>query len=403
MGIDRIGQALDEIRLVVAEAMQDPAADAEALLELVRAVDLVERTGHGLMLRVLARVDQVKAAPAGVGPWLTSELGYQPGRGRAVAQDARRIGNLPVLAEKLASGHLNAGQTRMLARAEHAVKGTDQDATHAVTQTLTILETTGIQQAGDHVRALEHTMDPGRADTLQTRQRARSFARISELPEGMCRFDLLLDAERATLVRTALDTQVSAFLRTRQFDHTDHVPDDVHTTEHLTAEAFTRLAETFLNTTEDKRDERYCPTVVYYAPATQEPKQNPASTTDPTPRLLPPGCAQTAYGALIPLPNPTTRQKPAALHLTLNPNGQPTTLNGHPIDPPDPTTRLATPAQRLALAYRDHHCTHPGCTRPTTWSLHAHHLIPHSQHGPTTITNMTLLCPEHHTLTHHTH
>ena len=403
----RITHALDAIREAVADslttvgAMQGPASSDEELLALARAVDRVERTGHGLLLTVLARVDEAKAVKGGVGPWLTAELGYQPGRGRALAQDARRIGSLPELAEPLATGQLLPGDTRVLSRAAHAVRGTMHDPAQTVTETLTVLAEQGGRQAEEHVRTLEHTVDPGRAEDLQARQRARSFARVSELPDGMMRFDLLLDAERATTVRTAVDTQVSAYLRARQYDHQELVPQDVVTTEQLTAQAFTRLAEIYLTTTDHHRAEPFTPTVVYYAPSTPATSmQDLAPSTSSLTPPIPAGCARTAYGALIPLSALPAMHDPAAHHLTLDPTGQPTTLNGHPIDQ-DPTTRLATPAQRLALAYRDQHCTHPGCTRPTPFSLHAHHLTPHSQQGPTTLPNLTLLCAEHHTLAHH--
>jgi hypothetical protein len=181
-------------------------------VEMVRAIDGVERTGQGLLLRVLARVDKAKVVPAGVGTWLTAELGYQPGRGRALAQDARRLGALPALAEQLSSGQLGRDTTRVLSRIHRAVAGTAQDPEQAVAEALEVVERDGIQEAEKHVRALEHTVDPGRAEDLRSRQRARSFARVSELSEGMCRFDVLLDAERATMVRTALGTCQSTLL-----------------------------------------------------------------------------------------------------------------------------------------------------------------------------------------------
>jgi hypothetical protein len=370
-------------------------------LVLAEVVDRVERTGHGLLLTVLARVDQAKAVKGGVGPWLTAQLGYQPGRGRAVAQEARRIGSLPELAAPLTTGLLLPGDTRVLARAVHAVRGTVHDPARVATETLTILTHHGPQHAEEHVRALEHTLDPGRAQDLHARQRSRSFARTSELPEGMMRFDLLLDAERATLVRTAVDIQVSAWLRSRQYDKKDLVPEDVTSTEQLTAQAFTHLAEVYLSATEKQRTEPYTPTVVYYAPAPGSSVQDPAPA--PTSAILtariPPGCARTAYGALVPLPGLPTMRDPAAHLLNLDPTGHPITLDGRAIDQ-DPTARLATPAQRLALAYRDRHCTHPGCNRPTSWALHAHHLTPFSQQGPTTLSNMRLYCAEHHLLAH---
>ena len=396
--VERVERALDEIRRVVTGSLDDPAAGPDLLAGLAKAIDAVERTGHGLLLRVLARVDEVRAVPAGVGTWLTAELGYRPGRGRALAQDARRIGALPALTERLTSGCLDRDTTRVLSRTHHAVTGTAQDPEQAVAEALKVVERDGIQQAEKHVRELEHTVDPGRAEDLRSRQRARSFARVSEQSEGMCRFDVLLDAERATMVRTALDVQVSAFLRARQFDGAEKVADDVVTTEQLTAEAFTRLAEVFLNSTESQRTERYSPTVVYYAPAPR-----PESGLAPGPLqefTSAPHLVETAYGALIPAPAALRDRDLAAVNLALDPTGQPIALDGCPLDL-DPRARLASPAQRLALAFRDRYCTYPGCSRPATWSLHAHHAIPHSEGGPTTLPNMVLLCPQHHVLTHH--
>jgi hypothetical protein len=399
-GLARISAALDAVRAEVSAMLaQDPAAAPELLLELARTVDSVERTGHGLLVQVLARVDQVKAVRGGTGAWLTSQLGYSPGRARALAEDARRLGALPEVAQQLTAGQLPVGATRVLARAAHAVVGTAQDPASAVSDTLTTLQRDGFQAAERQVRVLEHTITPGHGQEVRARQRTSSFARIGECDSGMVRFDLLLDAERSTLLRTALDLQVSTWLRERQYDDTDPLPEDVSTTEQLTAEAFTRLAEVFLSATESQRANRYTPTVIYYAPAPQS-LQKSAPTADLPP--IPPGYAETGYGALIPtttLPGP---HDPTALHLTLTPDGQPGTLDDQPIDR-DPTARLATsPAQRLALAFRDRHCTYPGCTRPVPWALHAHHRTAYTHHGPTTINNLTLLCPEHHTLTHQT-
>jgi hypothetical protein len=404
-GPARITAALAVVRAEVATVLaQDPAAAPEQLLELARVVDTVERTGHGLLVQILARIDQAKAARGGTGAWLTSQLGYSPGRARALAEDARRLGPLPEVTKQLTDGELPNGATRVLARAAHAATGTQQDPATAVAETLTTLQRDGFQAAERQVRVLEHTIDPGHGQEVRARQRAGSFARIGECDSGMVRFDLLLDAERGTLLRTALDLQVSTWLRERQYDHANPLPEDVSTTEQLTAEAFTRLAEVFLSATDTQRADRYTPTVLYYAPAPQ-PFQNPEPAMAMAMNLnlppIPPGYAETGYGALIPtttLPGP---HDPTALHLILTPDGQPGTLDDQPIDH-DPTARLASPAQRLALAFRDRHCTYPGCTRPVPWALHAHHRTAYTHHGPTTINNLTLLCPEHHTLTHQT-
>jgi hypothetical protein len=61
--------------------------------------------------------------------------------------------------------------------------------------------------------------------------------------------------------------------------------------------------------------------------------------------------------------------------------------------------RLASAAQRTALAARDHGCVWPGCTAPPSL-CEAHHVIWWSRGGPTTIDNLALLCSRHHTKVH---
>ncbi len=64
-------------------------------------------------------------------------------------------------------------------------------------------------------------------------------------------------------------------------------------------------------------------------------------------------------------------------------------------------TRLVTQAIWTALILRDRHCAFPGCTRPPAMS-HAHHITHWADHGPTSLTNLVLLCGEHHRVIHHT-
>ena len=57
--------------------------------------------------------------------------------------------------------------------------------------------------------------------------------------------------------------------------------------------------------------------------------------------------------------------------------------------------RLASKAQRLALAVRDGGCCFPGCDRPAAWA-EVHHIHPWISGGRTSINNMCLLCRYHH-------
>src|SRR4051795_5561687 len=61
--------------------------------------------------------------------------------------------------------------------------------------------------------------------------------------------------------------------------------------------------------------------------------------------------------------------------------------------------RLATPAQRKALAVRDGGCVVPGCGKPPEW-CEAHHVIGWAAGGRTDLDNLVLLCGRHHTAVH---
>ena len=63
--------------------------------------------------------------------------------------------------------------------------------------------------------------------------------------------------------------------------------------------------------------------------------------------------------------------------------------------------RVATPAQKRALAVRDGHCRFPSCNRLPAW-CDAHHIISWLDDGETSVDNMVLLCRRHHTLIHQT-
>jgi len=61
--------------------------------------------------------------------------------------------------------------------------------------------------------------------------------------------------------------------------------------------------------------------------------------------------------------------------------------------------RLATTPIRRSLVVRDNGCAFPGCDRPPRW-CDAHHILPWTQGGTTTLDNLVLLCRHHHRTIH---
>jgi hypothetical protein len=351
---------------------------AGALLEAAEMVGRCEQARHGQLIQLLGQAERVKAHRAGVKAWVATHLDVSEGRARGIGQAARRIGVLPELAESLSSGLVGADTVRVLSRAVKAVEGSGRDRGVELAATVETAKCEGVGAANRRVRVLEHTVDPGSSGELLAKQRAKSFARVVELEDGMCRFDVLLDPVRATTVRAALDLTVADWIRRRQFDGVDPIPTDVRSTEQMCAQAVTRLAEVFLTVSPEQRGAQFSTEVLYTAPL----------DTDEL--------ATSVYGALVPrsaIPQPNA-------HLLQTRDGEPMLLDGEEIDR-DPGARLASAAQRTALAFRDRHCTYPGCTRPPTWSLHAHHKTSYRNGGATVVKNLSLLCSEHHTLVHH--
>jgi hypothetical protein len=374
---ERISEILELARTV------DDREGAEVVLEAAQVVGRCEQARHGQLIQLLWQAERVRAHRAGLKAWVASHLDVSDGKARGIAQAARRIGVLPELAESLSSGRVGADTVRVLSRAVKAVEGSGQDQVVALTATLETARQDGVGAANRQVRVLEQTIDPGSSEELLAKQRAKSFARVVELEDGMCRFDILLDPIRATTVRAALDQTAADWIRQRQYDHSDPIPADVRSTEQISAQVVTRLAEVFLAATPEQRNAQFTAPVLYTAPLDADKGE----------------LATTVYGSLVPRAAITQPTDPNA-HLLHTRNGQPVLLDGEEIDR-EPTARLASPAQRTALAYRDRHCTYPGCTRPPTWSLHAHHKIPYQKGGATAVKNLSLLCSEHHTLTHH--
>ena len=197
-------------------------SDREAGAELLKTAEQVgrrEQADHGRLILLLAQADRVRAARGGIKAWVATHLDTCDGRARGIAESARRIGAIPVLAEPLSSGRIGADTVRALTRTAKAVAGTGRDTAAALTATLAMAEREGVTAAKKQIQILEHTLDPGHGADVIARRRARSFFRVVELGDGLCRFEAVLDAVRATTLRSAIEVQAADWIRRAQYDH----------------------------------------------------------------------------------------------------------------------------------------------------------------------------------------
>lgn len=367
-------------------AQEKDRGAAERVLREAGEIGRAGQAYQGQLLMMLAQAQRIGAVPGGLDTWIATHLDVTRGTANGIMKQAKAVGMVPALAAPLASGKVGSGTISALTRTARAVRHEGkEEQLKALTSTLKVAARGGAENAKRHVQVLEQTHNAGRAQQNAAQARERSYLRAATTASGMCRIEALLDPERATIVRATLDQTVSALLRARQYDRADLVPADVHSTEQLQAEALVRFAQNFALTDPATRGE-----LAFTTPTLK------TASLDPTANA---GLSESVYGQTLPrtiLPEPG---QPGTHLLAYDAHGEPVLLDGAVLDP-DPARRLANTAQRTALVWRECTCTHSGCTRPPTCSLHTHHRIPVSHDGPSAVRNLTGQCPIHHTLTH---
>jgi hypothetical protein len=375
-----------------------------AIVEVGRAAAALE----GMLLALVGEGDRLGVARGGIGPWLATVLDVTEGRARALAHDARLLARVPGLEGELCSGRVGPDSVRAVARTVKAVRATGLDPAREAAETLALTRERGARAGLERVRALEERIEPGSVGARHARERERSFARIAPVGQGrMHRCEILLDPVRGAILQAAIDLQVAEMIRCRQFDGGEIVPEDVRSTEQMNAEAVTRLAQVFLDATPEQRGAHFSlPALAVTiadpaapAPAVNDPAAHAVAVKVPAVGGdIPAGCARTVFGALVPAGRLPGRGDPRRHELFVG--GHAVTFDGVAVDR-DPCARLASPGQRGFLAWRDRYCTYPGCDRPVTFALHAHHVIPFAQGGWTTVGNLRLYCARHHVTVHH--
>lgn len=350
------------------------------LTDAISQLSLLGRTQHGMLLQLVSRAQQHRAIPGGAPAWLAATQGVSNGHARALVNDAKHLTTDPEVAQGLSEGAFSQDATRVLARSIKAVIDTDPDTRRqVVADTISQIQCKGVTNTAKQVLQLERTISAQRSKDVIAAQRARSYARVIELDDGSHRYHLLLDSERASRLNAALESYMTHVYQRRHYDHVEVLPADVHTTEQIAAQAFTRLGEAFLKTNDAHREAALRgPTAVNASADSARPRTGIVHGRDrshPTSAAL--GRADSQADAL-------TREP--AHHADFQKN--------RPVDA-HPLRRLATRLQRTALAYRDRPCTFPGCLGTAGWPLHARQVKPLRDGGLNELRNLMLYCPEH--------
>src|SRR2546429_496564 len=308
------------------------------------------------------------------GAWLTWRVGLDPGAARERVRVARALGTLPRLAQALARGELSYSKVRALTRV-------------ATPETEERLLAVGRAGTAEHVERIVRGWR--RVDRLaeakETARRHTSRAlHVYQDEDGMVVIRGRLAPEVGAALIQALTAAREALYHKA---HAQHVPagtsgadvsTEPPTMPQQQADALALIAETALRHGIDPGapGERYQVVVHVDAPVLADVEA--------------PGQSVLEDGAHV---SAETSQRLAcdASRVVMRhaPDGQVVEVGAR--------TRTIPPALRRALHHRDRGCRFPGCGVRVG---QGHHIRHWAQGGPTTLSNLALLCRRHHRAVH---
>jgi len=341
--LDRLG---DEI----AELAAHLDAATFRLLELIREFDA--RGGWNTGFRSCAA-------------WLNWRIGLGPGAAREHVRVARALGALPRLAHAMARGELSYSKVRELTRV----------ATPETEERLLAAARAG---TAEHVERLVRgwrRVDRKAEAQEASRQHASRSLHVYPDEDGTVRIRGRLSPEVGALLVKALAAARETLYRQSR----DQAPGiDPPTMEQQQADALALLAETALHHGIDPGapGERYQVVVHVDAEVLADPDQPGQSVLDEGTRV-PAGTSQRlACDA-------------SRVVMRHDADGRVVEIGAR--------TRTIPPALRRALYHRDRGCRFPGCS---VRFGQGHHIRHWAHGGPTTLSNLALLCGRHHRAVH---
>jgi len=303
--------------------------------------------------------------------WLSWRVGLDMGAARERVRVAHALEALPLLAEALARGELSYAKVRALTRV-------------ATPQTEARLAAVGRAGTAAHVERIVRgwRQVDRRAEARQAaRQHAGRGVRVYEDDDGMVVVQGRLTPEAGALLRRALEAGREVLYQKARRGSLPDPADPVAqppTMAQQQADALVLVAESALHQALDPGapGERY--QVVVHVDA--------AVLADPTQ----PGESALEDGAGVSAE--TSKRLTCDASRTVMRHD----TRGHVVAI-GARTRTIPPVLRRALQHRDRGCRFPGCGVRVAEGHHLHHW---AQGGPTTLSNLALLCRRHHRAVH---
>ncbi len=355
--------SIDQLGDEIAELSAHLDAATARLLDLIREFDA--REGWNTGFRSCAA-------------WLSWRVGLDLGAARERVRVARALPTLPLFAQALARGELSYAKVRALTRV----------ATPETEERLLAVARIGTACHVERIVRGWRRVDRY-AEARETAHRHKSRAlHVYQDEDGMWIVRGRLTPEVGAVLVQALDAGREALYQQRRTFNVDStreagfIPQDVSaetpSMEHQRADALALVAETALHHGIDPGapGERYQVVVHVDAPVLADPDQPGQSVLDD-------GTHVSAE---------TSRRLACDASRVVMQHAR----DGRVVEVAA-RTRTIPPALRRALQHRDHGCRFPGCG---VRFGQGHHIRHWAQGGPTTLSNLALLCRRHHRAVH---
>jgi hypothetical protein len=300
--------------------------------------------------------------------WLVARWRVSWSEARAKVRLARSLERMHITRRAVEDGEVSMAGARVLAKAEHA----QPEAFPAAEETL--VEAARAHSVGALQRVASfwcHQVEDRERWRAEDRLRSSRRLHVSRTFEGMVRIDGDLDPETGETVLIALNAVVDAEVR-------GPAEDDPRLPEQRRADALGEICRQFLN-----RSDR---------PQVGGERPHLTVTVDLETFRGRGGTAELeGVGAISADVARRIACDASIQRVVLSPASEPLDIGRK--------TAVVPPALRRAVILRDRHCRFPGCDRPPAW-CDAHHVVPWSHGGPTSLANLGLLCRRHHRLVH---
>jgi len=348
--------ALDRLGDEIAELSAHIEAATARLLDLIRDFDA--RGGWNTGFSCCAA-------------WLAWRVGLDLGAARERVRVARALGTLPLLAQALARGELSYAKVRALTRVatpetEARLLGVGRGGTAAQVERIV----RAWRQVDRHAEARE-----------TARRHASRALHVRQDEDGMVSLRGRLEPEVGALLIQALAAAREMLYQRARREEGTALADSSAAAPSLAqqqADALALLAETALHQELDPGapGERYQVVVHVDAPVLADPEQPGQSVLEDGGRVS----------------SETSRRLACDARRVVMQHDE----DGRLLEV-GARTRTIPPALRRALCHRDRGCRFPGCGSRIT---QGHHLRHWAQGGPTTLSNLALLCRRHHRAVH---